>query len=177
MMSWLNGWFNMEWLKAIPFAVVLTGVFGMIWSLVKSRIFGSRRSERNWTRDREEKGGKMMYMGCKRFRRDTPYSEGDSAGVHFQTFTGYVYKTVGNVRYCFRRSYIIVVYCYNQWETEGKKLGANLMNEFCSRPMPCMGLKEETDAKGNKYWEPIPVADVQVPELTITLMPPPQAVT
>ncbi len=166
-MEWFMGLFRSDWLKAVPLAVVFGSVFSMIGPWLKSLIFGSRHSEKNWTRGRVQKGGKLMFPGCKLSRQDTAYSEGYSRAVYFMTVTGHVHETVGNIRYCFLRSYVAAVWAYNQWEND-KKVGQNLM-EHLVREFSGMGLKECVDECGNPYWEPVPVADVLVPELCLVL--------
>jgi hypothetical protein len=163
-----------DWIKgnfAVPIAAAGAFFLSLLWTYIRLRMFGSRRNSKNWSKTLEQFGDKGLFkLLTKRINPDTPTTEGDAASTFAQVFTAYHYEVVGNVRFCFLRSYVLEVYAYYQWETE-RKLGANLMTQFASdQPMPCMGLEEKVDDNGGKYWVKVPVADKLVPELTVKLM-------
>lgn len=151
-------WIVENW-KAFIVALPVAGLFGYLVSYLKYRWSGSRRSSKNWAKTLEVFGDRdLMKLGAKRINADTIDSEGDAASVYYQTFTAYHYETVGGVRFCYLRSYVVEVYAYFQWETV-RGLGDNLMTQFASAPMPCMGLETKKDASGGIYWVKVPVED------------------
>lgn len=151
-------WIVDNW-KAFLVALPMAGVFGYVVSYFKYRWSGSRRANKNWKKTMELFGQQdLLKLGTKRINPDTIDCEGDAASVYYQCFTSQHYETVGGVRFCYERSFVVEVYAYFQWETS-RGLGDNLMTQFASQPYPCTGLEEKKDAKGESYWVKVPVAD------------------
>lgn len=160
----------------VPLLAASTAIASWLLLRLRLRFFGSRRNSRNWAKTQELYGDlSLLRLGVKRVNPDTASTEGDAASIYYQTYTSYVYEVTDGIRYCYRRSFVIEVYAFYQWEAESGR-GDNLMTQFASEPIPCMGLEEKKDEKGASYWVKVSVPDVQVAEHTrkLSLVPSPQ---
>lgn len=173
-------WVQQHW-QGIAGLPVLAAVGGAVLSglfvYFKLMFWGSRRSSKNWAQTMELSGDtSLLKLGLKRVNPDTAYNEGDAASVYYQSYTSFVYEIVDGVRYCFSRSFVVEVYAFYQWETE-RRLGENLMTQFASDPIPCMGLEETKDTKGVSYWVKVPKADTFVEKTPLAKLEAPKPPT
>jgi hypothetical protein len=159
-----------QYAVGLPIAATLAGAISLLWLWLRIKMFGSRRNSKNWKKTLELFGHLDLFkLGLKRINPDTVTTEGDAASLYYQEFTAYHYEVVGDVRFCYLRSYVVEVYAYFQWKTE-RGLGDNIMTQFASAPIPCMKLEEKKDANGTSYWVKVPAEDVEVPKKTRKLM-------
>ena len=138
---------------------VAGAVLAFIWQYILHWWMGSRRGSKNWARIMELSGNtSLMKLLSKRVVPDTMTNEGDAASVYGMEVVSYVYEVIEGVRKCFKRTSVVVVFAYYQWETVRKR-GQNLMHQLSTEPIPSTGLEERKDAAGNVYWDIVPKAD------------------
>lgn len=165
------------WVKAnapvliTAIVAVASAVGASAFTWMKLKFTGSRRTEKNWQSTLELYGDlALLKLGVKRVSPDTAGTEGDAASIYYQTYWSYHYEWADGKRMAFLRSFVVEIYAFYQWETE-RGLGENLMTQFASAPIPCMGLEERADVTGKPYWVKVPVADKLVEEPATTTEP------